>query len=65
MLNIGEEYKQRMRDRGNLENFIESMLGDEIIKQFHKENVSDTRPAYKIELKPKQYLSDVIFDILK
>ena len=64
-LDCVEEYKQRMRDRGNLENFIESMLGDEIIKQFHKENVSDTRPAYKIELKQKQYLSDVIFDILK
>lgn len=64
-LDCVEEYKERMRNRGNEENFIESMLGDEIIKTFYEENTTDTRPLFKIELKPKQYLSDVIYDILK
>ncbi len=61
-LDCVEEYKVRMRERGNQENFIESMLGEDVIYDFYKASVTDTRPACKIELKPNQYLSDVLLD---
>lgn len=56
------EYKERMRTRGNDENFIQSMLGDEIANLFHKENTNDSRPKYKLELEPGEYLSDVFYN---
>lgn len=60
-----EEYKQRMRDRGNQENFIESMLGKEILDYFYANSVSDDRPAFKIELFPGEFLSDKLLEIFK
>lgn len=54
-----KEIEQRMRQRGNQENFIRSMLDP--IDEFYANSVSDTRPAIKIELSSGEYLSD-IFD---
>ncbi len=58
-LDCVEEYRERMRNRGNAENFIEEMLGDEILKVFHKQSEEDSRPAFKVELKKGQFLSDL------
>lgn len=60
-----EEYKERMRKRGNQENFIESMLGDEILNFFYNNSVNDERPAFKIELFKGEYLSDKLLKIFK
>ena len=60
-----EEYKERMRKRGNQENFIESMLGDEILDYFYNNSVNDQRPAFKIELFKGEYLSDKLLEIFK
>lgn len=59
------EYKIRMKNRGNTDNFIESMLGDSVIYNFYNASLTDKRPSFKIELKPKQYLSDVLLNIFK
>ena len=60
-----EEYKERMRKRGNQENFIESMLGDEILEYFYNNSVNDERPAFKIELFEGEYLSDKLLEIFE
>lgn len=62
-LDCEEEYRKRMKDRGNEDNFIEAMLGP--LKTFYKESTNDTRPACKIELKPGQYLSDILIPLKK
>ena len=51
-----EEIRERMRTRGNKENFINSMLDK--IDMFYKASQEDTRPALKIELFQGEYLSD-------
>ncbi len=53
-----EEIRQRMRARGNQENFINSMLDP--IDEFYHASITDTRPAMKIELHKGEYLSDKI-----
>lgn len=57
-----EEIRQRMRNRGNQENFINSMLDP--IDTFYKESVEDMRPAFKIELYQGEYLSDKLLPLL-
>lgn len=59
-----EEIRQRMRDRGNQENYIDSMTAPEIMEVFYHNSVSDTRPAFKIELFKGEYLSDKLLPIL-
>lgn len=54
-----DEYKERMRNRGNEENFISEMLGEHIIHEFYKNSQQDQRPALKIELQKGQFLSDL------
>jgi len=56
-----EEYRQRMRSRGNQENFIDSMLDP--IDEFYAASTSDERPAFKIELMPNEYLSQKIWGL--
>ena len=58
-----EEIAQRMRNRGNQENFIRSMT--EPIDEFYKASTEDTRPAFKIELHKGEFLSDKILPLLK
>ncbi len=58
-----EEYKERMRNRGNKEDYIETMLGDGVLYDFYKNSVNDARPSFKIELQPNEYLSDKLLDI--
>lgn len=60
-----EEYKTRMKNRGNQDDYIETMLGENVIYDFYKNSTTDTRPTFKIELGPHQYLSDVLLDIFK
>ena len=57
-----EEIAERMRKRGNQENFIRSMT--EPIDEFYKASTEDTRPAFKIELHKGEFLSDKILPIL-
>ena len=57
-LNSREEYANRMRLRGNNEKFVEAMTNEKNWKKFYMENSNDIKPAFKIELKKGQYLSD-------
>ena len=56
-----KEIEQRMRNRGNQENFIRSMLDP--IDAFYEASVTDKRPAFKIELFEGEYLSDKLIPI--
>lgn len=51
------EIEERMRKRGNQENFIRSMIDP--FESFHKANEEDERPKFKIELGVGEFLSDV------
>lgn len=57
-----EEVRERMRNRGNKENFINAMLNP--IDSFYEASVTDTRPAYKIELFNNEFLADKILPIV-
>ena len=59
------EIRQRMRDRGNKENYIDSMTSPQILKVFYHNSVTDTRPAFKIELFKGEYLSDKLLPLFK
>ncbi len=59
-----EEIRQRMRNRGNKENFIESMTGHGIMEEFYEKSVTDTRPTFKMELFKGEYLSDKLIALL-
>ena len=56
-----KEIEERMRKRGNQENFIRSMLDP--IDSFYEASVTDTRPTFKIELFEGEYLSDKLLNI--
>ena len=56
-----EEYRQRMRNRGNQENYINSMLDP--IDEFYHASVTDERPSFKIELFKGEFLSDKLLEI--
>ena len=56
-----EEIRQRMRNRGNTESFINSMLDP--IDYFYSNSVNDTRPSFKIELFEGEYLSDKLLPL--
>ncbi len=56
-----KEIEERMRKRGNQENFIRSMIDP--IDEFYEASVTDTRPAFKIELFEGEYLSDKLLEI--
>ncbi len=56
-----EEIRERMRARGNQENFINEMLDP--IDEFYKQSCEDVRPAFKIELFKGEYLADKILPI--
>lgn len=58
-----KEIEERMRIRGNQENFIRSMLDP--IDAFYEASVNDKRPAFKIELFEGEYLSDKLLEIFK
>lgn len=54
-----EEYINRMKKRGNSEEFIKEMTDEKTWKEFFYQNESDPKPTYKIKLKSGQYLSDI------
>ena len=58
-----DEIEQRMIDRGNQPNFIRSMLDP--IDEFYEASVTDTRPAFKIELFKGEFLTDKLLEIFK
>lgn len=58
-LDSREEYIERMKERGNPDNFIYEMTNEDIWKEFHKKDEEDTNPTYKIKLKKGEYLSDI------
>ena len=60
-----EDIRQRMKARGNQDNFIDSMTNPEIVERFYEENSTDTRPAFKIELTKGEYLADKILPLLE
>ncbi len=62
-LNCIEEIKERMRARGNQENFIKSMTDP--CERFFKENSLDNRPSAKVILSKGEYLSDLIVPLFK
>lgn len=51
------DIEQRMRNRGNQENFIRTMVAS--IDGFYVENAQDQKPCMKIELHRGEYLADV------
>lgn len=55
------EIAERMRARGNQENFIEAMTLP--INEFYAASVNDKRPAFKIELFSGEFLSDKLLEI--
>lgn len=57
------EIEERMKKRGNKPNFIRSMLDP--IDDFYEASVTDTRPAFKIELFEGEFLSDKIYEIFE
>lgn len=57
-----QEIRQRMRNRGNNESFINSMLDP--IDDFYKASCEDKRPSFKIELKEGEYLSQSLYKYL-
>ena len=59
-----EEIRQRMKNRGNKENFIESMTSPENMEKFYMKSVTDTRPTFKIELFKGEYLSDKLLPLI-
>ena len=58
-----DEIEQRMRSRGNQENFIRAMVDP--IDEFYSASINDTRPAFKIELHRGEYLSDKLLPLIK
>lgn len=58
---VVQEIEERMRKRGNQENFIRSMIDP--IDEFYEASVTDKRPAFKIELFHGEYLSDKLLEI--
>ncbi len=56
-----DEIRKRMKNRGNQENFIKSMLDP--IDDFYNASVLDTRPTFKIELFGGEFLSDKLYEI--
>lgn len=52
-----DEIEQRMRNRGNQENFIRAMVDS--IDEYYVQNVQDENPCMKIELRRGEYLADV------
>ena len=54
-----EEYINRMRLRGNSEQFIKAMTDEKIWNDYYYRNKNDIKPNLKIELKKGQYLSDI------
>ena len=58
-INCREEYINRMRYRGNSDNFIKAMTNVCSWEEFYFKNISDLKPNFKIELNIGQYLSDV------
>lgn len=58
-ITLREEYIDRMRKRGNSEEFIYEMTNEEAWNKFHQKDKNDTKPKYKIILKEGQYLSDI------
>ena len=61
---LADEYAKRMKDRGNVDTFIQACTGTEVWERSYEENKNDTRPTIKIELKAGQFLSDSIEQIL-
>ena len=59
-INLREEYISRMKKRGNEDTFINDMTNEEAWISFYEKNKNDLKPTYKIELKEKEYLSDII-----
>ena len=55
-----KEIEERMRKRGNQENFIRAMIDP--IDEFYQASISDTRPSLKIELHAGEYLADIFKD---
>jgi hypothetical protein len=58
-----DEIRERMRKRGNQENYIHSMLDP--IDKFYQESVEDERPATKIELFKGEYLADKLLPLIE
>ena len=58
-----DEIEERMRKRGNQENFIRSML--DRINEFYNASVTDTRPTLKIELHKGEFLADKLGAIIE
>ena len=57
--NLANEYKERMKKRGNNNKFIEQMTNEKSWEEFYNNNLFDKNPTYKIELQKGQYLSDI------
>ena len=58
-LDLLDEYKRRMIERGNNTIFIEKIANKEKWEEEYIKSVNDVNATYKIELKKGQYLSDI------
>ncbi len=58
-ISLREEYKQRMKDRGNIDKFVSDMTNEKTWNEFYERDENDPKPKYKIKLQKGQYLSDI------
>lgn len=58
-INAREEYRERMKNRGNNDIFISKMTDENEWNKFYEEKINDPYPAYKIKLEKGKYLSDI------
>ena len=58
-----DEIRERMRNRGNQENFIKAMTDP--FADFYENHTADTRPAIKVILNKGEHLSDLILPLIK
>ena len=63
-ISLREEYKKRMEDRGNKEEFVAAMTDEKVWEEFYKTDEKDTRPKYKVKLLKGQYLSDIKYHFI-
>lgn len=55
-----EEYIERMRTRGNQDNFIESNASEKNWDKLYEKNKNNSTARYKIELEKGKYLKDIV-----
>lgn len=56
---LANEYRKRMKKRGNNDHFVEKMTNSKSWNEFYYSNEFDKNPTYKVILKKGEYLSHI------